>query len=232
MMRKIARILALVAALGMAACESNSLPPPKEYAKERPLEIPALRTEVWAVAPVINLSGQSAVDPLLQADVLYQQLQQVHGMTVVPVDRVIQTYAGLNIERVESPQQAAVVCDVLGVDALLVATVTQYDPYTPPKMAASLVLFRKPRDFHRPVNDPQQGMGHLGAIKSGQIKQSVGMFDSADGTTRQALMSFAVGRSDPNGPMAEREYLLSMDSYSGFVYHQLIADLLGVPAEP
>jgi hypothetical protein len=32
--------------------------------------------------------------------------------------------------------------------------------------------------------------------------------------------------------MAERECFLSMDSYWGFVYHQLIAGLLGVPAEP
>jgi len=229
MMRKIARLLAIMCFLGVTSC-SNSLPPPKPYGTQRSLEIPALRTEVWAIAPVINLSGQSAVDSILQADILYQQLQQVRGMTVVPVDRVVQTYAGLNIEKVESPQQAATVCDILGADGLIVATVTQYDPYTPPKMGASLVLFRKPSGFHRELAEAQV-TGHPSPIKPGQIKQAVGMFDSADGTTRQALLDFSRGRTDPNGPMADREYFLSMDRYSGFVYHQLIAELIGVPAE-
>jgi len=64
------------------------------------------------------------------------------------------------------------------------------------------------------------------------LKQVVGIYDSENGTVREALLKFAAGRSDPNGPMSEREYFLSMDRYSGFVYHQLIADLLGVPAEP
>jgi len=68
--------------------------------------------------------------------------------------------------------------------------------------------------------------------RTGVPRQAVGMFDSMDGTVRKNILIFANGRSDPNGPMAEREYFLSMDRYTGFVYHELIADLLGVPAEP
>jgi hypothetical protein len=65
-----------------------------------------------------------------------------------------------------------------------------------------------------------------------EVKQAVGIFDSGDGSVREALLKFATGRSDPNGPMAEREYFLSMDRYAEFVYFRLIADLLGVPPEP
>ena len=44
----------------------------------------------------------------------------------------------LRIARVESEEQARLVCRMLGCDALLVATVTMYDPYTPPKMGAAI----------------------------------------------------------------------------------------------
>jgi hypothetical protein len=187
-------------------------PQPKQYGVEYRMEVPGQQTLVWAVAPAVNLSGQREVDPILQADLLYQELQEVHGMTVVPVDRVAQVYAGLNIRQVESAQQAEQICQILQVDALVIPTVTAYDPYLPPKMGASLALFYRAKDAER-------------------LRQTVGMFDSADGTVRDAMLKFAGGRSDPNGPMAEREYFLSMDRYSGFVYHQLIADLLGVPTE-
>jgi hypothetical protein len=197
-------------------CLSASCAPdnsPKPYGMEHTLEVPGLQTERWAVAPAVNLSGHREVDPILQADLLFQQLQHVHGMTAVPVDRVVQAYAALGIEKAQSPQQAAQVCQFLGVDALIVPTVTAYDPYDPPKMAASLALFSQ-----------------SGTMTD--FRQSVGIFDSGDGSVRKDLEEFATGRSDPNGPMAERQYFLSMDSYSGFVYHQLIADLLGVPREP
>jgi hypothetical protein len=183
------------------------------YGLESALEIPNHKTEVWAVAPAVNLSGHREVDAILQADLLYQQLQQVKGMTVVPVDRVVQVLEALNTERIDSVAQAKLVCDLLHVDALVVPTVTAYDPYLPPKMGASLALFRR-------------------GDRTGTPRQAVGMFDSMDGTIRKNLLIFANGRSDPNGPMAEREYFLSMDRYTGFVYHELIADLLGVPAEP
>lgn len=207
-------------------------PPPKPYGEEHNLEMPGLQTDVWAVAPAINLSGHAEVDPILQADILYQQLQSVHGLTVVPVDRVVQVYQGLNIDRINSLEQAALVCDILQVDAVVVPTVTAYDPYTPPKMGASLALFRKPTGYVRPL--ASDALGPSGRAHGGRadLKQAVGIYDAADGSVRKSLQVFAAGRTDPNGPMAEREYFLSMDRYGGFVYHQLIADLLGVPPEP
>lgn len=192
----------------LAGCEQD-----KPYGEEVDLSVPGHQTKVWAIAPAVNLSGHSEVDPILQADLLYQQLQEVHGMTVIPVDRVVQVLGAMNIERIESYSQAAMVCDLLHADAVVIPSVTAYDPYLPPKMGASLALFDRR------------------AKSDSDLKQAVGMFDSTDGAVRKNLQIFANGRSDPNGPMAEREYFLSMDAYSQFVYHELIADLLGVPRE-
>jgi hypothetical protein len=204
---------------------------PKPYGVETGLAIPDNQTHLWAIAPAINLSGHHEVDPILQADLLYTQLQMVKGMTVVPVDRVVQVFAAMEISQIQSPQQARAVCEALNVEGIIIPTITAYDSYMPPKMAASLALFTR-------GEGSEGGQGGeattqpSGAVAGPHLRQVVGIYDSQNGTVRKALLEFAAGRSDPNGPMSEREYFLSMDRYSGFVYHQLIADLLGVPAEP
>jgi hypothetical protein len=212
-------IAAAVALLGLiAGCAER----PKPYGRERQLMLTTRQPQVWAIAPALNLSGQGEVDPLLQADLVYQQLQQVQRLTVIPVNRVAEVYAGLQIDRVRSPEQAALVCDLLGADALLIATVTAYDPYNPPKMGASLQLLpamprqrdREPDEDEAPPPPPK-------------MLQAVGMFDAANGSVRDAVLQYAAGRNDPLGPLGPKEYFVSMDRYSGFVYHQLITDLLG-----
>ena len=221
--------------LGAVALSGACADKPPEYGREFVQSLPPKRREVWAVAPAINLSGQREVDPLLQADLLYQQVQQVRGLTVVPVNRVAEVFAALGIEQVQSAEQAALVCDLLGCDALLVPTVSAFDPYDPPKLGASLHLFAKPGNYARPANvDPRELVRtaappadeSVPGAGDAEFLQAVGMFDAANGTTRDALRAYASGRNDPLGPMGAREYLASMDRYCGFVYAELTADLL------
>jgi hypothetical protein len=214
----------LMAILIASGCDDK----PKPYGVETGLAIPDNQTHLWAIAPAINLSGHHEVDPILQADLLYTQLQMVKGMTVVPVDRVVQVFAAMEISQIQSPQQARAVCEALNVEGIIIPTITAYDSYMPPKMAASLALFTRGEGGQGGEATTQPS----GTVAGPHLKQVVGIYDSENGTVREALLKFAAGRSDPNGPMSEREYFLSMDRYSGFVYHQLIADLLGVPAEP
>ena len=221
--------------LGAVALSIGCEPKPPEYGREFVRSLPPKRREVWAVAPAINLSGQRGVDPLLQADLLYEQVQQVRGLTVVPVNRVAEVYAGLGIEQVQSAEQASLVCDLLGCDALLVPTVTAFDPYDPPKLGASLHLFARPGSYARPANVDPRELVRMAAPPADEsmpqpreagFLQAVGMFDAANGTTRDALYAYASGRNDPLGPMGSKEYLASMDRYCGFVYAELTAELL------
>jgi hypothetical protein len=209
---------------------------PQPYGTERGTILPGTRRQVWAVAPVVNLSGEHAVEPILQADLLYQQLQQVQGLTVVPVNRTAEVLASLRLEKVQSEQQAAIVCDLLGCNALIVPTITAYDPYNPPKLGASLQLFVKPDSFARQAGLNPREMARQAAPPPDQslprgsgIIQVVGMYDAENGSVREALFRYAQGRHDPVGPMGGREYLVSMDRFCGFVYHGLIADLLNSP---
>ena len=233
--RNITRVAA-IGAMSLSIAAGCAAPEPK-YGTEQQTTFPGRKRQVWAVAPAVNLSGQRQVDPLLQADLLYQQLQQVDGLTVVPVNRVAEVYASLRIERVQSAEQAAQVCDLLGCDALVIPTVTAYDPYDPPKLGASLQVFGKPAAIQRPKNvsprelTRQASPGQYDSLPPPQADflQVVGMFDAANGSVRQAMKDYAAGRNDPAGPLAADEYRLSMDRYGGFVYHELIATLMSHP---
>jgi hypothetical protein len=219
--------------LGLLGC-SDSKP---EYGQEAPLWLPGHARQTWAVAPVVNLSGQSHVDPILQADLLYSQLQEVAGLNVIPVNRVVEVYNSLRIEQVQSEEQAALVCDLLGCEGLVVGTITIYDPYDPPKLGASLQLFKKASTYQRPPNvDPRELARRATPLPSqvpparSDFAQAIGMFDAANGSTRAEAQRFAQGRNDPNGPYGSRGYLVEMDRYCGFAWHSLIAELLSKPA--
>ncbi len=230
-------VIATAAACMLPGCARKT----PEWGKEVPLVVPENRGEVWAVAPAINLSGQREVDPLLQSDILYQQLQEVRGLTVIPVDRVVEAYAGLKLQKVQSPEQASLVCEVLGCDALVVATVTAYDPYDPPKFGGSLAVFHRtagrqeqnidPRDLARAAAPPA-GEPPPSIAGNANVAQAIGMFDANNGSVRDALFGYAKGRNDPLGPLGQREYLVSMDRYTGFAYHTLIEQLFRSAGRP
>lgn len=224
----IVTIVLLTAALG--GCAEK----PKPYGVERQLFLPGQRAQVWAIAPAVNLSGIGDVDPLLQADLLYQQVQSVNGIRAIPVNRVVEVYTAMQIGGVQSPEQASVVCDLLAADALLVPTVTAYDPYNPPKLGASLQLFWRSPDYRRPTGVEVRELSRMAAPPSGQslpaappeLVQTVGMYDAASGSVREKLAVYADGRNDPVGPLGAKEYLVSMDRFCGFVYHDLVEQLL------
>jgi hypothetical protein len=230
-MRSISVFLIVLAGLiGLTGC-AEKIPP---YGTERQLALPAAHRQAWAVAPVLDLSGQQ-IDPILQADLVYQQLQTVHGLTVIPVNRVVEVFVGLKIEKIQTEQQAQLVCELLGCDALLVTSVTAFDPYNPPKVGAAMQLFAHggsfaqqashldARELSRRASPPAE---QEALPQTGSFLQAVGMYDAANGSVRADLLEYAKGRNDPVGPLKSKEYLMSADRYAGFAYHQLIENLL------
>jgi hypothetical protein len=226
-------VFAVALGVTMTGCTEKQ----PEYGQERVKHLSTKRRQAWAVAPVLNLSGEQGVDPILQADLVFQQLQQVRGVTAVPVNRVAEVYAALRIGQVSSPEQAALVCDLLGCDGLIVTSVTIHDPYNPPKLAAAMQLFIKPASYNRPIDVDPRELARRATPKevdatpptNVNVIQVVGMYDAANGTVRDALHHYAMGRNDPVGPLGEKEYLVSMDRYCGFVYSDLIERLITSP---
>lgn len=225
---------AVVSAVVLSILAGCAEPPPG-YGTEQKLILVGARRATWAVAPAINLSGQREVDGVLQADLLFEQLQQVRGLTVIPVNRTAEVFVQLGIAQVRSEEEAALVCEMLNCDGLVVPTVTIFDPYHPPKLGATLTLMGKTApggavrvDARELVREARQESAGL-VEPSPALVQVTGMWDAANGSVREAVKTYAAGRHDPLGPMGEREYLLSMDRYCGFVYHELITSLLSHP---
>src|SRR3954452_18381890 len=106
-MRRPGTALVLAAAIAAGPFAVGCREKPTQYGRESALLLPTKRRQVWAGAPAINLSGQGGVDPLLQAALAFEQLQQIGGLTLIPVNRVAQVYVAMGIENVRSPEQAA-----------------------------------------------------------------------------------------------------------------------------
>ena len=128
-------LLVLVAVIGCAGAKKKS------WGEEGALVVPPYGPRILAVAPAIDLSGQEIIDPLLQADIVFQQLGQVRGVTAVPVNRAAEVMSSMRMGSIESVDDARLICDALGVDALIVPTITLYHPYNPPRLGASLTMF-------------------------------------------------------------------------------------------
>ncbi len=100
-------------------------------------------TPLWAVAPLRNESGVSGVDTATLSDQLVYAVQQVRGLRVVPLNRTLAAMRASGIPSVDNPAQARRLAEVMGVDAVIVGSVTAWDPYNPPKIGMSLALFTR-----------------------------------------------------------------------------------------
>lgn len=230
-MRSITGIGLLAAAVVAGGGCTNSAP---KYGREAKLFLPGTRAQVWAVAPALNLSGQR-VDPLIQSDLLFEQLQQVRGLTVVPVNRVVEVFAAMGVDKVQTEKQAADVCDALGCDALVVPTVNYFDPYNPPKFGAAVTVFLRHPVAGVAEVDPHEltrqagAAGIQGLPRRSNFVQVADIYDGQNGTVRDKVAEYAAGRYDPKGPLQAKEYFASMDRFVGFAYHDLIVTLLSRP---
>lgn len=214
----------------LAAACAKPLP---QWGYERELQLSGSQ-QTWAVAPVLDLSGRQ-VDPILHADRVFEQLQQVRGLVVVPVNRVVEAMVRLGLTEVGSAADAEMLCRELRCDGIVLTSVTIHDPYNPPKLGASISLYRvgsagpagrlDVTALTRQASVPGGGQA-AAAGRSSPLVQAVGLYDASNGSTRDALRRYAAGRHDPLGPLGWQEYLLSMDRFSGFVYHDLAEKLL------
>jgi hypothetical protein len=220
-------MLTLVAAL-LCSCTAG----PRRGAD--PLVSPYATRHVWAIAPLRNESGSLQVDGAALADKLAHHLENATNLDVVPVNRVLAAMEALQMPEVASQTDALKLLSTLGVDGLLIGTVTGYDPYDPPKMGMALELYSSARaeiaevgDLRRLASaavdrstpaDPRgappgagvpPGAGALpGAGARGRVRQPVSVvsafFDAADPEVRRKVQRYAVDR----GATSEQDAVL------------------------
>mgnify|MGYP006996005194 CR=1 FL=1 len=199
----------------------------------------------WAAAPLRNESGTSVPDALGLTDKVVAAAQQVLGLTCLPVNRTLEAMAAVGIEEIRTPEDAEAVASVLGVDGLLVGSITAYDPYDPPTYGLSLALLARSGRLAgtgggvAPRRLATDGTGRTSASTWATAPASAvsAHLDAKSHDVLMALRSYSQGRHDPDGAFGWRRYTASMELYtefgSQFVVRRLLereAARLGEPA--
>lgn len=192
---------------------------------------------LWAVAPLRNESGVSRVDALLVADELVAAVQQTRGVSCLPVNRVIAAMRALEITSIEGPEQAQALADAMGIDGLLVGTVTAYDPYTP-ILGISVALHARPGPLFYSNTDrgvdsrwltaqPQEYTFLPGSGFDRGPASAVSLHLDADNhQTQLDMQRYARGRVDEANPYGWERYKVSMGLFTKFAAHTAVDRLL------
>jgi len=193
--------------------------------------------QVFAVAPLRNESGSRYADGVRLADKLTQRLALVRGIDTLPVNRVLSAMNALGMQRVASKTDALQLRQVLGVDALVVGTITAYDPYNPPKLGLNLELYLDARfawqgseldtrKLSSAATDRPAVAGDF-AIRTQPVTAIAGYYDAADPNVQDLLAAYVAERG-PNASdgVTLRRHNISIDLYSEFVSYQLTSQLL------
>ena len=124
--------LLLVACLGCNLC-------PTKWERER-VHNPFPQLQRVAVLPFFNQSGEPTVDTALVAEKYYGALQAIPGFEVLPVGVSKVQWQQFSQQRGEptNGEQFQELARYMGVDALVVGSVTDFDAYYPPRMAMTV----------------------------------------------------------------------------------------------
>lgn len=188
-----------------------------------------------AVVPLRNESGASFVDTDTVSDRVVAAFNQTRGLTCLPLNRTIEAMRALNLPVVSSPTEANQIARALGVDGVIVGTITAYDPYDPPVLGLSLALFAQPSlggDGGGPMNDPRllsmQASDASYSAGAGDDPASVESvhLDAQGHDVLLALRRYADGRVETGTALEWRVYTASMDLYTEFVAHEAVRGLL------
>jgi len=192
---------------------------------------------LWAVVPLRNESGTSLAESYDISDKVVAAAAQVRGLRVLPLNRTIAVMRAMKLTDLQTPADAKRLAAELGVDGLVLGSITAWDPYNPPKLGLALALYARPGAM-------EQSGGQALDTRVLQFQPTEyryfprSSFDSApasvvseylDGKNHQVLMdvrSYAQGRHDPNTALGWRRYLASMDLYCEFAAWHTMSQLI------
>ncbi len=190
----------------------------------------------WAVAPPTNDSATSTVEPMRFGDAMVASLQETRGIRCLPMNRTTQAMRDLGIRSITTAGQARQLATALGVDAVVVSSITAYDPYTPEMGIAAAVFARPgpmlpqaptsrdPRSLSRQVVDA----GTAGGGSSPDSPVCV-VSEHLNGRNHQVLLDlkdYAEGRQQKNSALGWRRYLTAMPLYMDFAAHRTVQLLM------
>ncbi|HUN80516.1 MAG TPA: hypothetical protein VMV81_03310 [Phycisphaerae bacterium] len=182
----------------------------------------------FAVAPVLNFSGEGHFDSLRATDLLASELTYVNGVNVLPVSRVAAYLAAQGKTQIESAAHALAVADAVGADAIWVAGITEYDPYTP-VVGLAIQVYVVPHAATSGL-DPflaerlAQPMSIKTLTDASLPRDQIQMvYNGTHANVADAVKRFAGPRKENDSPLGWREYLKVQTLFLRFCWHDAIA---------
>lgn len=227
-------LAALVAALVLGGCSSgDKLTPPEQLTA--PYDASS-GPPLWAVAPLRNESGTTAGDPLVMTDKVIAAVAQTQGLRVLPQNRTLEAMAALRMSSLASPADIIKLAQHLGVDGVIVGSLTAYDPYTP-TVGLSLALYARPGSLtqkspeivdSRVLSHQSTDYNYFGNSNFRERPASVASrhLDGKDHGVQMRVQAYARGRSDPTSALGWRRYLASMELFTEFAAWETTRGLL------
>lgn len=201
--------------------------------------VPVTDPRVLVVAPVLNLSGSQDFDPLKVTDWIASECVSFPGVSVIPVNRTLAELAARGKATVETPEDAVELARTFGADATLVAAVTEYNPYDPPRVGLIVQWYAPapptrtgafdPTAASRLASDPPVELS--AAEPHAPRWQAQRVFDAADETLLDELKDYADDRGGHESPFGWRRYTKSQELYVRYCGWALIRTMLKLDAE-
>jgi hypothetical protein len=185
----------------------------------------------FAVAPILNFSGDFNLDPIKTADLLASELSFVEGVTVLPVNRVIAVLAAQGKQQIESPAHALAVTEAVGADAIIVAGITEYDAYTPVVGVAVQIYELADRSCDRPdAVDAARQAEPFAVTRMADAEMPIGqvqvVYNAAHTHVTDAVRNYAAIRSEGDEILGWRQYLKVQTLFIRFCWHDAISRLM------
>jgi hypothetical protein len=139
-------VAAMLACMVMVGAPGCSLIFP-DVSHEPVIHNPFPQLNKIAIAPFFNQSNEPTVDGRKFALAYFAELQAVPGFEVVPLG-VVETAIVENQVNLANPGEARRLANILGIDAVVVGSVTDYSPYYPPRCGLRVEWYAANSGFH------------------------------------------------------------------------------------
>jgi hypothetical protein len=194
---------------------------------------------VWAVVPLRNESGTTAVDRLAVSDTLVATITQARGLRALPLNRTLDAMASLDMAFPETPADLDRLARAVGADGVVVGSITAYDPYEP-IMGIALGLYARPGALAnrgsgeieidpRNLRDEPTEYDYFGTQSlegRGPASSVMLVLDGRDDDVKMRVRRYADGRQQAVSSLRWERYLRSMPAYERFVTFEAVGLLL------
>lgn len=190
---------------------------------------------LWAVAPLRNETGTSLLPAETVSDELIAAIQMSRGVACLPLNRTITAMRAMGITRIDTPEQAKELATAMGVDGLIIGSITAWDPYTP-ALGLSLAVYAMPGPMYEQqyaALDPrwltpqptEHGFTPGTTHTSGPASVVSSHFDARGHDTLLEVQRYAEGRTDYDAALGWQRYTKSMVLFTKFAAHAAVSEL-------